>query len=149
MYPTVAKHEMIIETDIRCVVSVDESTITSNSTGSSSDDSSSFEYFYDLDISRLLAFRRSEHYHSIGTRMSLDYDCSEITEQEYSPNESFCDVDELDLVRRLVNKEADPLNLEIVSRRTWRRLQIVGGVCVGISSLLLLLDPQAGRPRRL
>ena len=149
MHQTLPQHEMIIDTDLRCV-SADESSVSSMSTASSDD--SSCESLYELDISRLLTFQRMEYSSSIGSRVSFDCDCSDITEQEYSMEESFCDIDELSVIRAVVTKEAEPSqplsNLEISQRmNNWRKLQVVG-VCVGIPSLLLLLDPSTGRSTR-
>ncbi|CAJ1934521.1 unnamed protein product [Cylindrotheca closterium] len=155
MYPREAENEIIIETGIRYLSLDDEITIASNSTVSSSDDScSSSESLYELGISRLLAFHRSGRRHSTDSKTIFDPDCSEITEQEYSTEESCCDTDDdLDIPRTLVTEEADPSDAEISSRSTRRKLQVVGvcvaGVCVAIPSLLLLLDPQqADRSKR-
>lgn len=149
IHQTLPQHEMIIDTDLRCV-SVNKSSVSSMSTASSDD--SSCESIFELDISRLLTFQRMEYSGPISTRVSFDCDCSDITEQEYSMEESFCDVDELDRIRTPVTKEAEssepPLNLEVTQKTNhWRKLQVVG-VCVGIPSLLLLLDPSTGRSTR-
>ena len=147
MCKIVTQHEFIIDTDLRRV-SADERSATSTST-STTDDSSSFESIYELDISRLLTFERKEYSDSVNRREHFDCDCSEITEQEYSMDESFCDVEELDLIQPRITEETKRLNLETAPRKhQWKRSLQVVGVCVGIPTLLLLLDPSTGKSTR-